>query len=100
VGTGRRRQGTSADLDRHADPKPVLEDRWQGTDDALRNAADDVEGLAERRTRSTKKAGRADRPSNDRTDGSAVSPSGVPKADHVANPLDADVGMREPGDRY
>jgi hypothetical protein len=95
VGTGRRRQGTSADLDRHADPKPVLEDRWQDTDDALANAADDIEGLAERRTRSSKKAARGDR-----ADGSAVSPSGVPKADHVVNPVDADVGMREPGDRY
>jgi hypothetical protein len=94
VGTGRRRQGTSADLDRHADPKPVLEDRWQDTDDALRNAADDVEGLAERRSRSSKKAARGDR-----ADGSAVAPSGVPKADHVVNPVDADVGLREPGDR-
>jgi len=95
VGTGRRRQGTSADLDRHADPKPVLEDRWQDTNDALANAADDIEGLAERRTRSSKKAARGDR-----ADGSPVSPSGVPKADHVVNPVDADVGMREPGDRY
>ncbi len=95
VGTGRRRQGTSADLDRHADPKPVLEERWQDTDDAIVNAADDVEGLAERRARSAKKSARGDR-----ADGSAVSPSGVPKADHVVNPLDADVGVREPGDRY
>jgi BON domain-containing protein len=94
VGTGRRRQGTSADLDRHADPKPVLEDRWQGTDDALRNAADDVEGLAERRTRAAKKAVRGDR-----TGGAPVSPSGVPKADHVANPVDADASTEGQGDR-
>ncbi len=84
VGTGRRRQGTSAEMDRHADPKAVLEERWQRTDDAIRNAADDTEGLAERRTR-TKRAVRGDR-----TGGSAVAPTGVPKGDHVANPLDAD----------
>jgi osmotically-inducible protein OsmY len=84
VGTGRRRQGNSAEMDRHADPKPVLEERWQRTDDAIRNAADDTAGLAERRTR-TKRAARGDR-----TGGSPVAPGGVPKADHVANPLDAD----------
>jgi hypothetical protein len=28
VGTGRRRQGNSDELDRHADPKPALENRW------------------------------------------------------------------------
>jgi hypothetical protein len=84
VGTGRRRQGTSAEMDRHADPKPALEDRWQDTDDAIRNAADDTAGLAERRTRA-KRAVRGDR-----AGGSAVAPSGVPKGDHVANPLEAD----------
>jgi hypothetical protein len=84
VGTGRRRQGTSAEMDRHADPKPVLEERWQRTDDAIRNAAEDTAGLAERRTRA-KRAVRGDR-----AGGSAVSPTGVPKGDHVANPLEAD----------
>jgi osmotically-inducible protein OsmY len=84
VGTGRRRQGTSAEMDRHADPKPVLEERWQRTDDALRNAADETAGLAERRTRS-KRAVRGDR-----TGGAPVAPTGVPKGDHVANPLEAD----------
>jgi len=84
VGTGRRRQGTSAEMDRHADPKPLLEDRWQDTDDAIRNAADDTAGVAERRTRA-KRAVRGDR-----TGGSAVAPTGVPKGDHVANPLEAD----------
>jgi len=83
VGTGRRRQGNSAEMDRHADPKPVLEDRWQRTDDAIRNAADDTEGSAERRTRA-KRAVRGDR-----TGGAPVAPTGVPKADHVANPLEA-----------
>lgn len=86
VGTGRRRQGSSDEVDRHADPKVTLEERWNKTDDALLNAADDVEGLAERRAR-TKKSVRGDR-----TGGSAVSPTGVPKADHVAKPLDADSG--------
>jgi len=84
VGTGRRRQGSSADIDRHATPKVPLEDRWNRADDAMRNAADDVEGLAERRSRA-KKAVRGDR-----TGGSPVAPTGVPKADHVANPLEAD----------
>src|SRR3954470_15505516 len=44
VGTGRRRQGNSDEPDRHATPKPELEERWQRADDALTNAADDVEG--------------------------------------------------------
>jgi hypothetical protein len=92
VGTGRRRQGTSKEIDRHADPKVNLEERWMRTDDAMRNAADDTEGLAERRTR-TKKAVKGDR-----TGGSPIAPTGVPKADHVANPMDADsVTTTEPG---
>jgi hypothetical protein len=84
VGTGRRRQGTSSDIDRHATPKVPLEDRWLRADDAMRNAADEVEGIAERRSRA-KKAVRGDR-----TGGAPVAPTGVPKADHVANPLEAD----------
>lgn len=84
VGTGRRRQGTSDEADRHADPKVPLEVRWASTEDAIRNAADDIDGSAERRTRS-KSAVRGDR-----TGGSPVAPTGVPKADHVAKPLDAD----------
>jgi hypothetical protein len=83
VGTGRRRQGTSDEVDRHADPRAELEERWNRTDDALRNAADDVEGLAERRTR-TKRSVRGDR-----TGGAPVAPTGVPKGDHVANPTEA-----------
>jgi hypothetical protein len=85
VGTGRRRQGSSDEPDRHANPKLELKDRWQGTDDALRNAADDVEGMAERRTPRGKRAARGDR-----TGGAPIAPTGVPKADHVAEPLDAD----------
>jgi len=84
VGTGRRRQGTSADPDRHATPKVELEDRWQNTDSALLNSAEDAGITAERRARS-KRAVRGDR-----TGGAPVAPSGVPKADHVARPLEAD----------
>jgi hypothetical protein len=85
VGTGRRRQGTSAEMDRHADPKVDLEDRWMSKDAEIANAADDTEGLAERR-RAAKKAARGDR-----TGGAPVAPTGVPKADHVAQPREADV---------
>lgn len=85
VGTGRRRQGTSQDADRHADPKVDLEDRWMSKDMELANAADETEGLAERR-RSQKRSVRGDR-----TGGAPVAPTGVPKGDHVANPREADV---------
>jgi len=88
VGTGRRRQGNSAEADRHADPKPELEDRWLSKEQAIREAAGDVEGNAERR-RSAKKA-----PKGDRTGGSPVAPTGVPKADHVADPDSGPDSMR------
>jgi len=91
VGTGRRRQGTSDEPDRHSTPKMGLEDRWQDTDSAIRDSAEDIESVAERRTR-TKRTARGDR-----TGGSPVSPSGVPKADHVANPLDVTGEAAEPG---
>lgn len=81
VGTGRRRQGTSDEPDRHADPRVELGDRWQKVEEGVRNAADDTAGSAERRTRS-KRAVRGDR-----TGGASTS---VPKGDHVAHPLDAD----------
>jgi hypothetical protein len=83
VGTGRRRQGNSSESDRHADPKPELEDRWLSKDQAIREAAGDTEGSAERR-RSTKRSARGDR-----TGGAPITPSGVPKADHVAEPPDS-----------
>lgn len=55
VGTGKRRQGSSDEMDRHADPKPALEDRWLSEREALKNAADDIDGIsAERRRRGTK----------------------------------------------
>jgi hypothetical protein len=90
VGTGKRRQGTSAETDRHADPKPELEDRWLSTEEALRSAAGDVEHVAERRRGSGSK--RSQR--GDRTGGSPIAPTGVPKADHVADPDSAPDSMR------
>jgi len=81
VGTGRRRQGTSAEYDRHADPKPVIEEKWLDEVQAMKNAAEPTSGIAERRERAKKK------PRGDRADGSGVSPSGVPKADHVVDPV-------------
>jgi osmotically-inducible protein OsmY len=59
VGTGRRRQGNSGEMGRHADPKPLLEDKWLDEDHALDEAAGPVEGIAERRGRKTK---RSDKP--------------------------------------
>jgi hypothetical protein len=85
VGTGRRRQGTSDEFDRHADPKPKLEERWLSADEAIRAAAGDSEqemGAGVRKT--AKKSARGGR-----ADGSAVAPGGVPKADHVADPESA-----------
>src|SRR4051812_14698047 len=80
IGTGRRRQGTSDEPDRHATPRVELEERWTSADQELAQAADDTSGIAERRA-STKKA-----PKGDRTGGSPISPTGVPKGDHVADP--------------
>lgn len=78
VGIGRRRQGTSDEVDRHADPKVSLESRWLSEEEALRNAAEDTAGAAERRARSKRTPSRSDR-----TGGAPVAPTGVPKADHV-----------------
>ncbi|MDB4881848.1 MAG: transport-associated protein [Gemmatimonadetes bacterium] len=80
VGTGRRRQGTSDEVDRHATPRVELEERWTNKDVELQQAADETEGLAERRA-STKKAVKGDR-----TGGSPIAPTGVPKGDHVVDP--------------
>lgn len=78
IGTGRRRQGRSDEVDRHADPKVDLESRWSRTDEAIRQAADDTEGTRRRAAKSVR---------GDRTGGAPVAPTGVPKADHVANPV-------------
>lgn len=80
MGTGPRRQGTSDEPDRHADPKPKLEDRWLDEQHAVRDAADDMPGSGGRS---------ADQPQSakpDRAGGSPVAPGGVPKADHVKPP--------------
>lgn len=85
VGTGKRRQGTSDEFDRHADPKPKLEERWLSADEAIRAAADDTDkdvGTGSRKA--AKKAARGGR-----ADGSAVAPTGVPKGDHVVDPESA-----------
>lgn len=81
VGTGRTRQGNSSEPGRHADPKVDLEDRWMNEEEAYRDAAESVEGLAGRRTKAKPKGGRSD--------GSPTAPSGVPKADHVMDPEDS-----------
>jgi hypothetical protein len=80
VGTGRRRQGTSDEPDRHADPRLELEERWTAKDVELAQAADDTVGIAERRASSKKP------PKGDRTGGAPVAPTGDPKGDHVADP--------------
>lgn len=80
VGTGRRRQGSSDELDRHADPRVKLEERWSRTDADLTTAADETTGIAERRHREKKVV------KGDRTGGAPIAPTGVPKADHVAEP--------------
>ena len=76
VGTGRRRQGNSTEIDRHADPRNKLEDRSLSEDSAFMAAAEDIPDVAVRRTKAKKTA-------RGRNDGSAIAPSGVPKADHV-----------------
>ncbi len=88
VGIGRPRQGTSDEVGRHADPKTPLEDRWQNKLQSIRDAADDIDGLAERR------ANAVELPA-DRTGGAPIAPSGVPKGDHVADPASAEPVLRE-----
>jgi len=80
VGTGRRRQGTSADFDRHEDPRPDLEEK---TLDKVYLEADEAADVkAERRYR-------AKPPRGGRADGSPIAPTGIPKSDHVVDPLNA-----------
>ena len=78
VGTGRPRQGSSADIDRHADPRVDLAEKWTSADAEVLEAAEDIGAIAaERRVREKKVV------KGDRTGGAAMSPTGVPKADHV-----------------
>ncbi len=94
VGIGRPRQGTSADPGRHASPKPVLEERWQREGQMETDAADEIEPAAERRTRPSRTI------EGDETGGSPIAPSGVPKADHVADPASAEPILRERTGRF
>ncbi|HEX6534288.1 MAG TPA: BON domain-containing protein [Gemmatimonadaceae bacterium] len=80
IGTGRRRQGTSDERDRHADPKAELEDKWLDEQHAVQEAAGDLGGIAERRRRGKKPV------KADRAEGGPIAPGGVPKGDHVADP--------------
>jgi hypothetical protein len=80
VGTGPRRQGTSDEPDRHADPKPRLEERSLSERNAVRDAADDMPGNGERKADVSKSV------KPDRTGGSPIAPGGVPKGDHVKQP--------------
>lgn len=89
VGIGRPRYGNSNEGARHQDPKPILEDRAQSQLQSVRQAADDLQGLAERRQR----AGTAIE--GDETGGAPIAPSGVPKGDHVADPASAEPFLRE-----
>ena len=79
VGTGRRRQGSSAEIDRHADPRVDLAEKWTSADAEVLEAAEDIAGIAAERRVREKKAVKGDR-----TGGAPIAPSGVPKADHVA----------------
>ncbi|MDQ2666935.1 MAG: BON domain-containing protein [Gemmatimonadota bacterium] len=80
VGTGRRRQGNSAEIDRHSDPRVDLAEKWTESDEEVRQAAEDIEAIsAERRVREKKVV------KGDRTGGSPIAPTGVPKADHVVD---------------
>jgi hypothetical protein len=83
VGTGRRRQGNSAELDRHEDPRPELENAV--LDKVYLDAEDEADVKAERRAKPKP-------PRGGRADGSPIAPSGVPKSDHVADPLSPDAG--------
>lgn len=80
VGTGRRRQGNSAEVDRHEDPRQELEEAV--LDKVFLDADEEAEIKAERRKK-------AKPPRGGRADGSPIAPSGVPKSDHVADPLSA-----------
>jgi hypothetical protein len=84
IGMGRPRQGDSSDSDRHADPKPGLEDRWMSTENATQNAAGDTGERGERQPPMTAEPG-------GETDGSANAPSGVPKGDHVSGGADRSI---------
>ena len=52
VGTGRSRQGSSADIDRHVDPRVGLAEKWTSAEAEVLEAAEEIGDIAaERRTR-------------------------------------------------
>ena len=81
VGTGRRRQGNSGEIDRHTDPRVDLVEKWSETEAEALVAAEEIDSIAAERRVREKKAVKGDR-----TGGSPIAPSGVPKADHVVDP--------------
>ena len=81
LGTGRRRQGNSAEVDRHEDTRTPIEEKI--LDKEYLDADEEADIKAERRRRSSKPT------AGGRADGSPIAPSGVPKSDHVADPLNA-----------
>jgi hypothetical protein len=89
IGTGKRRQGTSDEATRHADPKPDLEDRWLSEEQQIRDAAEDICNITAGRRRGGKGRARGTR-GGGRADGSPSAPGGVPKADHVVDPQSVD----------
>ncbi len=72
-------QGSSADIDRNEDPRTKLEEK--ALDAVFLDAEDEAEVRAERRSRPKQP------PRRGRADGSATTPGGVPKADHVTDPI-------------
>jgi hypothetical protein len=58
-------------MGRHADPKPVLENKWLDEDHALEEAAGPIEGIAERRGRKAKKP---DKPTSTNGEDTGVAP--------------------------
>jgi len=89
VGTGRPRQGNSSEIDRGADSRQELEEKELGK--IFLDPDDEADVKAERRQR------RAKPPKVGRNDGSPIAPGGVPKSDHVANPLEANGQPEIPG---
>jgi BON domain len=81
IGTGRRRQGNSSEVDRHADPRPELEEKALGGIYLSADEEADVKAERRKRTKAPPKTGRSD--------GSAAAPGGVPKSDHVANAMES-----------
>lgn len=79
IGTGRRRQGTSDEIDRHADPRVELRERWTRPDAELEQAAEDIPLTPERAPRE-RKGGRGERT------GGASAPAAPSSSERVVEP--------------